>query len=159
VNKQPTQVDYFKIGWLYYLSASNNMAADSVQRASQIEEASKNFARVSEMSPGNHLGWFWQARTQALKDPESEAGLAKPYYEKALVLMEPSPDKFRKETMEALKYLGYYYYLGFEQASLQAKKAEIPVFRDSSLLYWNRVIVIDPSDKQAADAINALRKK
>ncbi|MCX6226703.1 MAG: hypothetical protein NTV01_18470 [Bacteroidia bacterium] len=159
VNKEPTQVDYFKIGRLYYLTTSNKITADSILRASYIDQASQNFGKVCEMSPTNHLGWFWEARTQALKDPESSAGLAKPFYEKALTIMESSPEKFKKEITEALKYLGYYHYLRFEQASLQAKKEEIPVFRDSSSLYWNRIIVIDPADKQATDALTVLKKK
>lgn len=158
-NKEPTQVDYFKIGWLYYLTSSNKIVTDSILRSSYIDHASRNFLKVCELSPANHLGWFWEARTQALKDPESEAGLAKPYYEKALTLMEPSPEKFKKEITEALKYLGYYHYLRFEQSSLQAKKEEIPVFRDSSSLYWKRIIAIDPADKQANDALTALKKK
>lgn len=156
VNKQPTQVDFFKIGWLYYLSSSNKMVTDSIQRLALVDQAAVNFNKVCELSPANHLGWFWSARTQALKDPESLAGLAKPYYEKALAIMEQSPDKFKKEIVEALKYMGYYYYLRFEDASTKAKKEEISIYRDSSSLFWNRIITIDPADKQAMDAINAL---
>ncbi len=73
--------------------------------------------------------------------------------------MEPTPEKFKKEITEALKYLGYYHYLRFEQSSLQAKKEEIPAYRDSSSLYWKRIIAIDPADKQANDALSALKKK
>ena len=160
VNKETiTQVDYFKIGRLYYLAASNKLSVDSLQRLDQIKEASRLFAKVYEMSPTNYMGYFWQARTQALLDPESEAGLAKPYYEKALAIMEASPDKYKKEMTEALKYLGYFHYIRFDQASKEAKKEMIPVFRDSSALYWNRIAVISPGDKQATDALNALKKK
>jgi len=158
VNKQPpTQVDYFKIGWLYYLSSSNQATADSVMRPTYIDEASKNFVKVCEMSPTNYLGWFWQARTQALKDPETEIGLAKPFYEKALALMDSTPEKFKDKMIESLKYMGYYYYLKFENASIEARRQDIPVFKDSSLLYWNRIIILDPADVKAIEAIKALK--
>jgi tetratricopeptide (TPR) repeat protein len=157
VNKEaPTQVDYFKIGRLYYLAGSNKLIGDSIQRIAYIDLASKNFLKVTEMSPTNHLGWFWEARTQALKDPETETGIAKPFYEKALVIMDQTPEKFKREITEALKYMGYYHYIHFEQASIKSKKDEIAVYKDSSMLFWNRVVAIDPADKQAADAIKAL---
>lgn len=163
VNKQPpTQVDYFKIGWLYY-NAVSKITTDSVLRMTYIDEASKNFLKVCEMSPTNHLGWFWEARTAALKDPETETGLAKPYYQKALAVMdsiatkEGSPDKFKVQTTEAMKYMGYYYYLKFEKASTDQKKQEIPVFKDSSLLYWNRIVGLNPGDSTAIKAIKALK--
>ena len=157
VNRDPaTQVDYFKIGWLYY-NASGKTNTDSVLRMTYINEASKNFLKVCEMSPTNHLGWFWEARTSALKDPETETGLAKPYYEKALALMDSTPDKFKTYITESLKYMGYYYYLKFEKASVDQKKQEIPVFKDSSLLYWNRIVSMAPSDSTAIKAIKALK--
>jgi predicted Zn-dependent protease len=164
--KQPTQVDYFKIGRLYYLAATNKIFTDSVQkladslvRPERVKKASENFAKVSELSPNNHLGWLFQARTQTLLDPETELGLAKPYYEKALVIMNANPEKFKKEITEALKYIGFYYYVKFDNATKEAKKADIPLYRDSSLVYWNNILTMDPADKQAADAINALKQK
>lgn len=157
--EQPTQVDYFKIGRLYYLSASNKLTTDSIQRMAQAQLASKQFLKVTEMSPANHLGWFWEARTQALLDPESEAGAAKPFYEKALNIMEQTPEKFKKEITESLKYLGYYFYLKFDKASIDAKKADIAIYRDSSALFWTKIIAIDPADKQAGDAIKALTQQ
>ncbi len=164
--KVPTQVDYFKIGRLYYLAATNKTATDSVAKLAdslakpeRIKKASENFAKVSELSPNNHLGWLFQARTQTLLDPETELGLAKPFYEKALVIMNASPDKFKKEITESLKYIGFYYYVKFDVATKEARKADIPLYRDSSLVYWNNILTMDPTDKQATDAIGALKQK
>jgi len=160
VNKeQPTQVDYFNIGWYYYAAATNKSETDSVKRMGYVNEASRLFSKVSELSPNNHLGWFWQARTQTLKDPETQLGLAKPFYEKALAIVDTLPDKYKKEITEATKYLGFYYYLKFDDASIKAQREQIPIYRDSSLLYWEKIQKMDPADKQAIEAIKALKKK
>ncbi len=164
--KTPTQVEYFKVGRLYYLTATAKPATDSVQKLAdslakpeRIKKASANFAKVCELSPNNYLGWLFQARTQTLLDPETEQGLAKPYYEKALTILNATPDKFKKEITECLKFMGYYYYVRFDNATKAAKKADIPLYRDSSLVYWNNIVTLDPNDKQALDAIGALKQK
>ncbi len=164
--KQPTQVDYFKIGRLYYLAATAKPSTDSIQKLNdslikpeRIKKASDNFKKVCELSPNNYLGWLFQARTETLLDPETETGVAKPFYEKALVIMNANPEKYKKEIIESLKYLGFYYYVRFDNATKLAKKTDIPLYRDSSLVYWNNIITIDANDKQAADAISALKAK
>ncbi|MDD4645680.1 MAG: tetratricopeptide repeat protein [Bacteroidales bacterium] len=163
VNKeQPTQVDYFKIGYLYYgVASSRDTTMDTIQRAQNIEDASRLFTKVYELSPTNYLGYFWQARTQSLKDPETSVGLAKPYYEKALSIMDTTANqtKLKSNIAESRKYLGYYHYLRFEDASIKADKTQIAAYRDSALTYWNKIVEADPADTKAMEAIKALKKK
>ncbi|MBK7389848.1 MAG: hypothetical protein IPI23_12500 [Bacteroidetes bacterium] len=45
--------------------------------------------------------------------------------------------------VEAYKYLGYYYYLN--------KDIEM------SKVYWNKVLLLDPTDKQAIDVLKLLK--
>ena len=58
------------------------------------------------------MGYFWRARVNAILDPNTELGLAKPYYEKVVEILEKTNTAERKKEMiEAYQYLGYYYYL------------------------------------------------
>lgn len=59
--------------------------------------------------PDSYMGNFWRARTNSVIDHLSTAGLAKPYYEKAIELIDP--EKNPKQLLEAYRYMAYYYYL------------------------------------------------
>ena len=66
-------------------------AVDTIQMKAYLIEADTIFAQVAERVPNNYLGNFWRARTNAMLDPETTQGLAKPYYEKALAVLEQNP--------------------------------------------------------------------
>ncbi|MCK7525612.1 MAG: hypothetical protein MZV64_52415 [Ignavibacteriales bacterium] len=76
-------------------------------------------------------------------DPESENGLAKPFYEKFIELAKRDQEKFKKELIESYSYLGYYYYL---QQDNQKSKA-----------VWQEVLLIEPDNKQATEVIKQLK--
>lgn len=61
--------------------------------------------------PDNYLGNFWRARVNSLRDPETTQGLAKPYYEAALSILEQKPDATKSVLVECNSYLGYYYFV------------------------------------------------
>ena len=63
--------DYYQLGKYYYTAASK----DSTISKNYLSKADSLFAIVKERVPDSHLGSLWQARTQALSDPETEQGL------------------------------------------------------------------------------------
>jgi tetratricopeptide (TPR) repeat protein len=94
-------------------------------------------------APNLTIAYVWQARVKANFDPESENGLAKPFYEKFIELAKIDQEKFKKELIESYSYLGYYYYL---QKDNQKSKA-----------VWQEVLLIEPDNKQATEVIKQLK--
>ncbi|MEJ0056690.1 MAG: tetratricopeptide repeat protein [Bacteroidota bacterium] len=122
--------DYYSIGRAYYF---NN----------QFEQADSSFLKLVELQPQMTVSFLWEGRTKANLDPETEKGLAKPYYEKLIELSLQKPDKSKNELIEAYSYLGYYHFL----------KGEVPVSKS----YWNKVLALNPNDEKAKEAIRAFK--
>ncbi len=140
--------DYFYCGRCYYYAGGRMEVAsdvDSVEQTRLFQKADQKFAEVAERSSSSYLGNFWRARVQASLDPETTQGLAKPYYEQALTILETNPTKYSSELQECYKYLGYYYYQQDD--------------KETSISYWNKVLAIAPNDKVATEALKGLTKK
>ena len=72
-------------------------------------------------------------------------GLAKPYYEQTLAIVEAKADaKYNSIINECSRYLGFYYY---------QKKDWV-----QSKVYWNKILAINPKDEVALRAIDGLDK-
>ena len=142
-----SSADYFFCGRSYYYAGGHleiKSDIDSVEQVSLLEKADQFFKTVDERSPTSYLGNFWRARVQASLDPETIKGLAKPYYEKALSILETNPSKYSSELQECYKYLGYYYYQQND--------------KETSITYWNKVLSIAPDDNVATEALKGLKK-
>jgi len=124
-----TAQEYFDLGKAYYFT-QDYTNADSA------------FSILASRVPDLPVAYFWQARVKTNFDPESDSGLAKPYYEQFLQLSNEDTLKFKKELIEAYSYLGYYYYLKEDNAN--------------SKLYWQKVYAIDPKNNQAIEALKNL---
>jgi tetratricopeptide (TPR) repeat protein len=121
--------DYFSLGRAYYFNK-------------QFELADTIFQKLIELQPNMTVGYLWEARAKSNLDPESENGLAKPYYEKLIEKASANPDKNKNDLMEAYSYLGYYHFLKQEN---QLSKS-----------YWQKVITLSPDDAKAKEALRAL---
>jgi len=97
---------------------------------------------LSEKAPDSYLGYFWRARINSVKDPETTMGLAKPYYEKTCSILEGSEGN-QKQLVEAYSYLAYYYYLKEDM--------------ETSKTYWNKILVIDPENQTAIKALRSIK--
>ena len=139
LGKESEAADYYQLGKYYYSAA----AKDSLTATDYLTKADSLFAIVKERVPDSHLGSLWQARTQSQLDPETEQGLAKPYYETCIPILENNKDKYRNELTECYRYLGYYYYLKQDM--------------DSSKLYWNKILSIDPANATAQEALKNIK--
>lgn len=138
-----TLSDYFTVGKLNYFAASDTSAAYKAEKEKYTAAADSAFAMVVEKAPDNYLGYFWQARTNFfVKDPETKAGLAKPYYEKVIEILAPRGTN-PSQLVEAYSYLGFYY-----------------INRDQlkeSLPYWEKIVEIDPNNAMAKQAIEGIK--
>ena len=148
--------DLFMFGRLYYMAAGamtptpgdsttnqSVAAVDTIQRKAYLMEADTIFAQVAERVPDNYLGNFWRARTNAMLDPETTMGLAKPYYEKALAILEQNPKASKNVLIECESYLWYYYFLKEEY--------------EQSQVYWEKILAIDPENPTAKQAMEGLK--
>lgn len=144
--KEPEVSDLFMLGRLYYYAGSELTETDPAALARKKEillRADSVFAVVATKVPDNYLGNFWRARANSLLDPETTEGLAKPYYEAALAILESKPDASKSLIVECESYLGYYYFV----------KNDFP----TSKVYWNKILAIDPANETAKKALEGIK--
>lgn len=122
--------EYFDLGKAYYF-IQNYPKADST------------FNILTTKVPDLAIAFFWQARVKTNFDPESDSGLAKPYYEQFITLSKEDTTKYKKELIEAYSYLGYLSYLRKEN--------------EESRGYWEKVYALDPTNKQAIEALKNIK--
>ena len=120
--------DLFIQGQMYYFSQ-------------QYVLSDITFRKSSERYPE---AWFWVAKCQnkidlaAVTETNPAKGLAKPFYEKGIVLIGQDPaiiEKNKKNLAEAYQYLGLYY----------GSTGDI----NCSKTAWNKVLQLDPTNKLA----------
>ena len=140
--KDPEDIgDLFLWGRLnYYAAANPDLKA---QQPAYLADADAAFARVTAEAPENYLGFFWRARTCSLNDPETTEGLAKPYYEKVLVLLEQHSDASVPVIVECLSYLGYYYFV----------QEDYPKSKE----YWMKILTVEPNNETAKTALEGMK--
>ncbi len=129
--KDITSQEYFDLGKAYYF-------------LQDYANADTSFGTLISRVPELAVAHFWKARVQANFDPESDSGFARPYYEQFILLSKEDTTKFKKELLEAYSYLGYYFFLQDD--------------KQNSLINWEKVAAIDPTNEQAKAAIKELRK-
>lgn len=134
--------DYFQMGRYYYIAGDNakkdtvnNTKDQAWQKALTLyKEADAAFGTVAERIPDSYMGSFWRARANASMDPETTAGLAKPYYEKTIeVIQAKNEGENNPQLIEAYTYLSYYYYLQFEKSKKAEDKANIKLYSEKIL--------------------------
>lgn len=112
---------YMKVGRAYY-NGSNLKAADSV------------FNIVVKKSPENLDAHLWIARTYSKMDPDYKMGLAKPKFEKFILVAGKDSLTNSSELMEAFSYLGWFH---SEKGNYTASRG-----------YYNRMISLDDKNKE-----------
>ena len=151
-----TATDYFMLARSCYNEGNSlTNVADSAIKLKYYIKADTSFAMVISKSPLSHLGYFWRARVNTLLDPETEKGLAKPFYEKADSIMNTNPTKFKRELVETYQYLGYYYYLKGDRDKESSKLFKED--NENSKLYWNKLLAIDPENSKAKEALKGIK--
>lgn len=134
---------YFAAGAIDSVAIARN-AARAQTKKEYLAKSDSLLAIVISNAPDNFLGYQWRARVNTLIDPTTDQGLAKPYYEQTAQILE----KTQKNTaglLEAYQYLGYYYFLKHDN--------------EQSLMYWNKILSVDPTNTKAQEAVKGLTKK
>lgn len=144
-NKLPNEFkasDYLALGKEYYLAGNTLPATDVNKRQSYFQSADSLFTEVTRRSPDNSLGYIWKARALSSMDPETTKGLAKPFYEKVITILEPE-GKDKKKLSESYNYMGFYY---FVTNDLQ-----------TSMNFWNKTLALDPENATAKKAVQGIK--
>ncbi len=129
IRTKPASQDYYTLGRAYYFDK-------------QYDKADLIFLKLIELQPNMTVGYLWEARAKSNLDPDSENGLAKPFYEKLIEKASATPEKSKNDLLEAYSYLGYYHFL----------KQELPLSKS----YWQKVLALSPDDVKAKEALKAL---
>lgn len=122
--------DYFSLGRAAFFN-KNYMLADSA------------YGKVTEMQTTWPNGFLWRAKTNTMIDSTSSQGLAKPYYEKFIELAHADSanlSRYKTGLIEAYRYLAVYNYKVLKST-------------DESKSFYKKILELDPSDKNALDAM------
>jgi tetratricopeptide (TPR) repeat protein len=134
----------YNLGRLYYSLGNSDKDSADVKKSALLK-ADSVFAKVITLDPTNYRGYVWRARSNFSLDPETLQGLAKPFYEQTLPIVEAKADpKYNPVILECCRYLGYYYYL--KKDFTQSK------------MYWNKILALDPTNDMAIKAIDGIDK-
>jgi tetratricopeptide (TPR) repeat protein len=159
-NNNVASAIYFSIGKDLLVLANEVLGtADSLQQPLYLVRADSAFSKVVANSPNSYLGYLWRARALAGMDPKTLQGLAKDDYQKSLEILESKNDnqRYKNDLMEAYRYLGYYNYLKYDAAKTAKDDAAKELAKAESLLYWEKVLVLEPENAIAKQAIAALK--
>ncbi|NVO20646.1 MAG: hypothetical protein HXX13_13175 [Bacteroidetes bacterium] len=151
---------YFSIG-KDMLVLANEVAgtADSAKKMEYLIHADSAFTKVVALAPNSYLGYLWRARALAGMDPETTLGLAKDDYQKAMEILEAKNDnqRYKSDLIESYRYLGYYNYLKFDAAKTAKDDATKDQAKADSMVFWEKILVLDPENAAAKQAIPALK--
>lgn len=143
-NKEQLQaIDYFNVGINYFYGAVSVSPYDTAL----LNKADLAFQKVIEVKPDLGTGYYWRGYTNNAKDPQAQAGLAKPYYDKYIEMSESDPAKNKSTLIKAYSYeLLYYYY--------KEDKANVKVYGD-------KLGALDPNNTTLKEIIDnmAAREK
>lgn len=120
--------------------------ARSYTYTEQYKEADTVYTTLVAAYPTNSALVALAAGIKANLDPNSETWIAKPLYEKVIELATAEPAKTtKKDLITAYKYMGSYY--AIKEGNL--KKGEE---------YFDKVLALDPNDKQAKEVKQAIKE-
>ncbi|OQP50240.1 tetratricopeptide repeat protein [Niastella populi] len=118
-------------------------------KAEQYKEADTVFGRYIEKYPDQGFGYYWRARTNALRDSSMQEGLAIPYYDQLIDVIE------EKDTITSThkKWLVQAY--GYKAAWETNEQNDYA----AAIENLNKVLEIDPANDDARRYIAILEKK
>lgn len=124
-----------------YRNEANKTTGEAQVEA--LKKADQVYADLLAKHPEEaEYAYFMRARMNAQLDPETTAGLAKPYYEKLAELVSQHAEKNQTDVArlsESYRYLGYYYLLKNDKAT--------------SDTYFKKVLEVDPENEVAKQAL------
>ena len=117
---------------------------DADAKKAAFEKADKVYADLAaNYENAAEYANFMRARVNAQLDPDSKLGLAKPYYEKLIELIEPRAEKDateRARIIESYRYMIAYYFIVKED-------------KEQAKIYAEKLIQIDPENETAKQVL------
>lgn len=143
LSKKPEALDRSGLGQVYFKMAEAIREPERLaERNALFEKADGQFALITDVYP--IFGNMWRGKVNSkLDNQEAPQGLAKPYYEAAIVKASTdatSIEKNKKDLVEAYSYLGFLYYT---QRNLSCSKAA-----------WLKVQELDAASEKAKAALS-----
>ncbi|MCK9414338.1 MAG: tetratricopeptide repeat protein [Prolixibacteraceae bacterium] len=145
------------------LKGNGNLASDRTEAKKTMlycfKQADSAFTVVTKLNSEYAGGFIWKGRIQAMLDPDAITTEAKESYQNALILLgKNDPEKSRKSIIECYRYLGSYYFLGYDRQYKSDRKAAGEM-RSRTLECFAEILKLDPSDAQAKDVLDKLKGK
>ena len=132
IRSQPLSQDLWSLGQASYYSG-------------QFHQADTAFTQLSERQPQVIHGWLWAAKSRAQIDSTGSEGIAIPMYEKFIEIASPSPDKYKRDLIDAYDYMGQYA-LHKKDNVLEAKG------------YFEKILTLDPTNARAKEFMDILKQ-
>jgi len=120
-----------------------NVDTDPASKLATFKKAEDVYVQLEQIPEAVEFATFKRARVNSYMDPDSKEGLAKPYYEKLISIIEPRAEKDNTDKarlIESYRYLGSYYLI------VKDSKSEADV-------YWNKMLEVDPENEVAKRAL------
>ncbi len=134
---------------LYIAKSGRGSAADyflmgkAAFFSKQYAKADSAFAKVNELKPDYAEAYYYRGNAIASLDPDFNTSEAKDMWDKYLSLTEPTPDKYKRNIVSTYSNLATYYI----QKDNNNKAKE----------YYNKVLALDPENKDAKDKLKLLK--
>lgn len=138
---QPTIPDLDGLAQLYFqyalsIDVLNKEKKDALNTADEI------YKRIAESQSNKLYAIMWRARINSQLDPEATQGLAKPYYEEYIKIVQMDYVDNPKLLIEPYLYLGHYYIVNKNTAMAK--------------IFYEKVIAIDSHNPTATIALEML---
>ena len=132
--------------------------AESKAMKKYYVKADSTFTVVTQLNAEYAGGYMWKGRILSTMDPDAETTDAKDAYQNALaILLKSEPAKNQKSIIECYRYLGSYYYLGYERFFKTNKKLATEM-RSESVEYFKKIAELDPLDTQAKEVLLKMKR-
>ncbi|MDR1273645.1 MAG: hypothetical protein LBK12_03755, partial [Odoribacteraceae bacterium] len=146
---------------LYSLGAQDTVPE---RRVMTLHRADTVFTRLIELVPTfvpAHLG---RARIHVQLDPETQVGLAEPFYKKVIEVVTQeanNADRYKRNLPECYRYLGYFHYLKADEITKKNNNPEVipenalKEYRQAKE-FFTKVLEYNPNDSVALEALQGM---
>ncbi len=142
--------DLADLGRIYLEYASDTaIVKDQAEKVSILKEAESVYAEMEKDADAKEYALLYRARVNTMIDPESDQGLAKPFYEQLMQTIEAKAEKDKADqarVIECYRYMAAFSWLKEDN-------------EEAALNFYNKILALSPNDPQATQAAEVLTKR